>query len=189
MSSEIRDSNNSSSADSTKATESPKNIVYETFNSPPPSANILPEGSGQNTAGAIGRQEIPSLVEAIKTVRWQDFKQVHMYPCTKDSLLVGIAGAFGMGGVRTIFGASIPKAANWAVGTFAIAAVASYEICQAKRNIEKVQIKKVVEVMDLKKAEKQAALEARRQERRKLKEEEDARKETAAKSWWRVKFW
>lgn len=91
---------------------SPK--IYEVFNapsSPPPSApsqsgpisaNALPEGSGQNTAGA--NQEAPTLATAIKTVRIQDFKQVHMYPCVRESLLMGIGGAFGVGGVRALWG-------------------------------------------------------------------------------------
>lgn len=77
---------------------------YETFNHQVPSVNLLPEGSGQNTAGAIGRHEVPGLADAIKTVRWQDFQQVHKYPCAKDSLLTGIASAFGIGGLRAVFG-------------------------------------------------------------------------------------
>src|SRR4051812_11498015 len=63
------------------SSSSPK--VYEVFNAPPASANALPEGSGQNTAG--GQKEAPTLASAIKTVRVQDFKQVHMYPCVRES--------------------------------------------------------------------------------------------------------
>lgn len=79
---------------------SPK--VYEVFNKPPPSANALPEGSGQNTAGR--HEKPPTLADAIKTVRLGDFKQVHTYPCVRESLLLGIGGAFGMGGVRALWG-------------------------------------------------------------------------------------
>jgi cytochrome c oxidase assembly protein subunit 20 len=81
---------------------SPK--VYEVFHSdaPPASANALPEGSGQNTAGS--KKEVPSLSEAIKTVRLEDFKQVHMYPCVRESLLMGIGGGFGIGGLRALLG-------------------------------------------------------------------------------------
>ncbi|TQS37394.1 hypothetical protein Golomagni_02134 [Golovinomyces magnicellulatus] len=197
MASDAQNNNINSKIDSTANGESmdksrSSTKTFETFNStPPPSANILPEGSGQNTAGAVGRHEVPSLFEAIRTVRLQDFQQVYMYPCAKDGLLVGIGSAFGIGGIRAVFGAPIPKAANWAVGTFAVAAIASYEICQAKRSYEKTQIKKVVEIMDKKKEEKyakQAALEAKRLERRKLKELEDEKKEKS-KSWGNWKFW
>jgi len=76
--------------------------IYELFNPPPPSVNALPDGSGQNTAGS--RQEAPTLTAAVKTVRWQDFKQVHMYPCVRESLLLGIAGGFSVGGVRALLG-------------------------------------------------------------------------------------
>ena len=82
--------------------------TYEVFHTnstpplPPRSANALPEGSGRNTAGS--HEKIPSLTEAVKTVRWQDFQQVHMYPCVRESLLFGIGGGFGIGGVRALWG-------------------------------------------------------------------------------------
>lgn len=87
------------------ATEPPEHVkspkVYEVFNAPA-NANALPEGSGQNTAG--GRPENPSLTEGIKTVRIEDFKQVHQYPCVRESLLTGIGGGFGMGAIRAVWG-------------------------------------------------------------------------------------
>ncbi|KAL2072030.1 hypothetical protein VTL71DRAFT_11373 [Oculimacula yallundae] len=161
---------------------SPK--VYEVFNAPP-SANALPDGSGQNTAGS--GKEAPTLASAIKTVRIQDFKQVHMYPCVRESLLMGIGGAFGMGGVRALWGAPIPKAANWAVGTFVFASFANYEFCLYRRRIEKQHMQRAVEIIDRKKGEKEAAAKAKREERRRLKEEDDRRKEEEAKKgWWKV---
>ncbi len=80
--------------------QSPK--IYEVFNGPPKSANALPEGSGLNTAGA--HAEVPTLSEAVKTVHLGDFQQVHMYPCVRESLLNGIGGGFGIGGLRYLFG-------------------------------------------------------------------------------------
>jgi len=76
--------------------------VYEVFHSPPQNANALPEGSGQNTAG--GRGKAPALTDAIKTVKLEDFKKVHMYPCVRESLLMGIGGGFGIGGIRALWG-------------------------------------------------------------------------------------
>lgn len=89
------------------ATEPPEHVktpnkVYEVFSAPPANANALPDGSGQNTAG--GREKNLGLTDAIKTVRIEDFKQVHMYPCVRESLLTGIAGGFGMGGIRALWG-------------------------------------------------------------------------------------
>lgn len=88
------------------ATEPPEHVktpnkIYEVFESTP-SANALPEGSGQNTAGT--REPVPTLGDAIKTVRLGDFKQVYMYPCVRESLLMGIGGGFAMGGVRALWG-------------------------------------------------------------------------------------
>jgi cytochrome c oxidase assembly protein subunit 20 len=77
------------------------------FNSPPRNANALPEGSGQNTAG--GRQQAPALTDAIKTVKLEDFKKVHMYPCVRESLLMGIGGGFGIGGIRALWGGMLPS--------------------------------------------------------------------------------
>jgi cytochrome c oxidase assembly protein subunit 20 len=106
MAGDTRDSSNSPRGPPPGATEPPEHVktpnkVYEVFNAPP-SANALPEGSGQNTAGA--HKEPPTLTDAIKTVHIQDFKQVYMYPCVRESLLMGIGGGFGMGGVRALWG-------------------------------------------------------------------------------------
>lgn len=92
--------------------KSPK--IYEIFNGPPKSANALPEGSGLNTAGS--HTEVPTLAEAVKTVRLEDFKQVHMYPCVRESLLNGIGGGFGIGGLRYLFGGKITN--FWVVNCF-----------------------------------------------------------------------
>ncbi|RDL32669.1 Cytochrome c oxidase protein 20, mitochondrial [Venustampulla echinocandica] len=160
--------------------------IYEVFTGPPPNANALPQGSGQNTAG--GHAKMPTLSEGIKTVRLEDFKQMYMYPCVRESLLMGIGGGFGMGGIRALWGARIPKAANWAVGTFIFAAFANYEFCQYRRMIEKAHMKRAVEIIDRKKAEKEAAAQAKREERRRLKEEADNKaEESGNKSRWR--FW
>lgn len=89
------------------ATEPPDHVkipnkVYEVFHSQPQSANTLPEGSGQNTAG--GRERPPAITDAVKTIKLEDFKKVHMYPCVRESLLMGIGSGFGIGGIRALWG-------------------------------------------------------------------------------------
>lgn len=146
-----------------------------------------------------------------------------MYPCVRESLLTGIGGAFGVGGLRAVLGgelaalflimrdylgtevlrrawiggegracddhanrtfaAPIPKAANWAVGTFMLAGLASFEFCQYKRQMEKAHMKRAVEIIDKKKAKQEAQMK----ERRILREEMDKKAEAAKKSSW--KFW
>jgi hypothetical protein len=84
--------------------------------------------------------------------------------------------------------APIPKAANWAVGTFVFVAFANHEFCQYRRFLEKSHMKRAVEIIDRKKAVKEAEAKQKREERRRRKEEADkAAEEAAKKSSW--KFW
>lgn len=110
MADDTRDTNPTPRGPPPGATSPPDHVktpnkVYEVFHTPPENANALPEGSGQNTAGS--HKETPTLGAAIKTVRWQDFTQVHMYPCARESFLTGIGGGFAMGGIRAIFGGAL----------------------------------------------------------------------------------
>lgn len=52
--------------------------------------------------------------------------------------------------------------------------------------LERLHMKRAVEIIDRKKAEKEAAAKAKRDERRRLKEEEDKLAEAKKSSW---KFW
>ena len=76
---------------------------FEVFHS----ANALPPGSGLNTAGSKLNNSNPTFFDALKTVRMQDFTQVHMYPCVRESLLMGIGAGFGVGGVRGVLGGEL----------------------------------------------------------------------------------
>ncbi len=73
-----------------------------------------------------------------------------------------------------------------------LAAVANYEYCIYKRSLEKAGMKRAVDILDRKKAEKEAreaAAKVKREERRRVKEEEDKRAEEAAAKRWSWKFW
>jgi len=110
-----------------------------------------------------------------------------MYPCVRDSLLTGIGAGFGIGGLRALLDAKIPKASNWAAFSFVFFSFTSYEYCLYKRSLEKAHVKRAVEIIDRKKAEKEAQAQAARVERRRLKEEEDKRiEEEKKKRWWKV---
>ncbi|KZF24566.1 hypothetical protein L228DRAFT_237483 [Xylona heveae TC161] len=163
--------------------------VYETFNLPPESANILPGGS-VNTAG--GTSPEAGFMEAAKTIQISDFQNVHKQPCVRDSLLTGIASGFGLGGVRAVLGAPLPKASNWAVGTFCVMSFAAYEYCQIKRHMELEGMKRAVEIIDKKKVDREQKMEEARLARRKAKEEADQQAEEHAKSkggWGSWKGW
>ena len=81
-----------------KPTHSSK--TYASF-TPPENANALPGGS-LNTAG--GRTPNVGIAEIAKSITLEDLQTVHTKPCVRDSLLMGILGGFGIGGVRAILG-------------------------------------------------------------------------------------
>ena len=68
---------------------------------PPDNANALP-GGNLNTAG--GKVKDANVADALKTVKLEDFKEVHKKPCVRDALLPGIGVGFAVGGIRAIMG-------------------------------------------------------------------------------------
>lgn len=112
MAGDTRDSNSSPPPRGPRAgaIEPPEHVktpnkIYEVFSGPgPANANALPDGSGRNTAGET--KEV-NLTAAVKTIHLQDFKQVHLYPCVRESLLFAIGGGFAVGGVRALWGGEL----------------------------------------------------------------------------------
>lgn len=57
---------------------------------------------------------------------------------------------------------SVLRCSNWAVGAFCFGSFAMYEFCQRQRSLEREGVKRAVEVVERKRAEKKAAaMEAR----------------------------
>lgn len=71
----------------------------------PPNANALPAGAGKNTAG--GKVPEAGIIDALKSIKPNEIKEVHKRPCVRDALLTGIGGGFGIGGVRAIWGGKL----------------------------------------------------------------------------------
>lgn len=96
---------------SKSSTESPRNSetigptgrLYDTFDYPATTENrnSLP---GANPDALIGKRPEPGIVDALKTIKLQDFKEVHKKPCTREGFLTGIGAAFATGGVKAILG-------------------------------------------------------------------------------------
>lgn len=120
MAADTRDPDSSSSQPypSTPATQDHNLKTYERFGTSPPSsyasnggevveaarplnANLL-SGGTMNTAGGNIRET--SILEAAKTIKLGDFKDLHKKPCVRDSFLVGIGAGFGVGGLRAVIG-------------------------------------------------------------------------------------
>ncbi|KAL2056323.1 hypothetical protein ABVK25_003346 [Lepraria finkii] len=135
----------------------------------PPNANALPQSSGLNTAG--GKAKEAGVFDALRSIKPSEFKEVHKKPCVRDALLTGIGGGFGIGCVRAIWGATVWSSCNWAVGSFVFGSFLMYEFCQRRRLLEKAGMKRAVEVIDRKQAEKQKKAEEFRVAKRKAQEE------------------
>ena len=158
----------------------------------PESANMLPGGSA-NTAG--GHIKDFTVLDAARAIRFSEFRELHRRPCVRDALMLGITSGAAAGGVTAIWGKPIPKAANWAVGSFCAMSFAAYQICLTRRQYEKQGMQRAVEIIDKKKELRQAKLEEARKLRRLAKEEdekrqeEERRKAEEKKKWWGMKFW
>ncbi|KIH93911.1 hypothetical protein SPBR_06214 [Sporothrix brasiliensis 5110] len=169
------------------------------FDKPPTSEELRPSSQTQAESAQSAPQPSPapappvkqtaSVSDAVKTIKASDFLTVYQIPCAREGFLTGIGGGAVVGGLRFVLGASIPKAANWAVGAFAVGGIVAFEVCQGARRAEAAKMKRVVEVYDRKQAElrrreadkARAAAAAARAETLRLEEE------AKAKRWY--KFW
>ncbi|KAI0886745.1 uncharacterized protein GGS22DRAFT_117194 [Annulohypoxylon maeteangense] len=152
--------------------------TYETF--------PHPERHSGAKAGAEGAAEEkptskPSVQDAFQSIKSDDFFSLHKIPCARQGLMTGIGAGAVVGAGRYITGGRIPKAANWAFGTFFISSIIQWEYCRAQRAKEYASVARMVEIMS-QKASERAAKEA---EAARLKQEKE-RQELAKKSWYKL---
>ncbi|KAK4099130.1 cytochrome oxidase biogenesis protein, Cox20 subunit [Parathielavia hyrcaniae] len=164
--------------------------VQQTNPAPPSTSQspnqLPPEVQQSQQPGSQPRPRQPTLTEVAQTIKPSDFLTFHQAPCSRTGLLTGIGAGAAVGAVRWIMGLPIPRAANWAVGTGALAAMGQYEYCQFRRRQEREKVKRVVEVYAAKQAqEKREKEEAGRRERERIAKEEEERGRRR-ESWWRV---
>ncbi len=70
----------------------------------PENANLIPGGT-TNTAG--GQPKEFGIVDAAKTIKLQEFREIHKKPCVRHALLTGIGSGFALGGVTAIIGSTV----------------------------------------------------------------------------------
>ncbi|PSN62479.1 hypothetical protein BS50DRAFT_603193 [Corynespora cassiicola Philippines] len=158
-------------------------------------ANIMPGGTA-HTAGGEKFGNEPSYVEVVKSLGPQYYLNFHKRPCVRDSQLTGIAAGFVGGSLGAIIRKPAWLCSNYAVLTWLGVSCASYQYCQYFRSKEKDGIKQAKELMEVKRANVEAKREARRRarEEQERQEEERRQEEQRRKSWgyWvskNVKFW
>ncbi|KAG2230995.1 hypothetical protein INT48_002774 [Thamnidium elegans] len=93
-------------------------------------------------------QDSPKFVDALKTVKLEDFKEVNRIPCARNALLYGIATGVTVGALRFIRKRSIPTSANWAVASFIGVSAISFEACQMDRKQKIEKMKLIVKATD-----------------------------------------
>ena len=91
--------------DPTMAADTREDTIKKT---PTPSASSSkenkpdPDAAANATVLATGKDV--GVVDVLKTIKLSELKEVHKKPCVRDSLLTGIGGGFGIGGIRAIWG-------------------------------------------------------------------------------------
>ncbi|KAI8068325.1 hypothetical protein BC940DRAFT_299707 [Gongronella butleri] len=81
-------------------------------------------------------------MEALKSVKVEEFKDIGKIPCARTSLLYGMGAAFGIAAIRFITKRNVKSASNWAVGAFCGVSAINFELCQMdrKQKIERLQL-------------------------------------------------
>ncbi|KAL2110332.1 hypothetical protein VUR80DRAFT_1337 [Thermomyces stellatus] len=161
-------------------------LVGRPLDQPSPDQKPADDGSKPQLSSDDFQRNFPeaggaSLAEAVKSIKPEDFLEVHKSACGRQGLMTGIVAGAVVGGLRFVWRGAPLKAANWAVGGFVVGATAGFERCHYLRRLERISMKRIVEVHQSEVAEKK---------RRKEAEEEEARKraaEAAARPWY--KFW
>ncbi|OJJ51409.1 hypothetical protein ASPZODRAFT_12235 [Penicilliopsis zonata CBS 506.65] len=164
--------------------EFPKSQVgklWDAFGSPEQPANVLP-GARYDSTGRKSEEEKPSIKDALKGLSFGNVTSFYKVPCARESLMLAIGVAFGIGGTRTILGGlrRLESACNWAVGSGLATATTSYYFCQRRRQQELSGMKEAVDLMrdiklkrqrekDQKKAEEEAAAARLAEEERRRK--------------------
>ncbi|CEG83106.1 hypothetical protein RMATCC62417_17078 [Rhizopus microsporus] len=100
------------------------------------------------------QQDSPSFVDALKTIKLEDFKDINKIPCSRNALLYGMAAGVAMGAVRFMSKRMIPTSANWAVGTFCGVSAISFEMCQMDRRQKLEKLRMIVKATDSERNEK-----------------------------------
>ncbi|KAG1057238.1 hypothetical protein G6F46_008826 [Rhizopus delemar] len=100
------------------------------------------------------QQDSPSFVDALKTIKLEDFKEVNKIPCSRNALLYGMAAGVTIGAIRFMSKRIVSTSANWAVGTFCGVSAVSFEMCQMERKQKLEKLRMIVKATDSQRNEK-----------------------------------
>ncbi|OSS52430.1 hypothetical protein B5807_03068 [Epicoccum nigrum] len=159
-------------------------------------ANSMPGGTAHTAGGEKVDSDGPSYIDAVRSLGPEYYMNFHKRPCVRDSQLQGLAAGFAGGSLAAIIGKPVLIASNWAVATWCGVSVVSYQVCQYYRSKEKAGIKQAQELMEKKRANIEAKKEARRRQKEEFERLEELKRleEERRKSWsyWyqkNLRFW
>lgn len=78
--------------------------LWDAFGNPEDQANVLP-GTVSNNKGKDSKDV--TVTDAMKSLSTKDLTSFYKAPCARDSLMLGIGAAFGVGGIRGVLGGTI----------------------------------------------------------------------------------
>ncbi|KAG9303963.1 hypothetical protein G9A89_005873 [Geosiphon pyriformis] len=84
-------------------------------------------------------------VKTLKSLNYEDFKNIGKIPCARQSFLYGIMAGAVVGGIRYFYKGNVSSASNWAVGSFLLSSIGIWETCRLKKRREYTQFKTIVE--------------------------------------------
>ncbi|KAI4627300.1 uncharacterized protein J4E87_003863 [Alternaria ethzedia] len=132
-------------------------------------ANTMPGGTAHTAGGEKTSDGGPTYIDAVRSLGPEYYLNFHKRPCVRDSQLQGLAAGFAGGSLAAIIGKPVITSSNWAVATWCGVSVVSYQVCQYYRSKEKAGIKQAQELME----KKRASIEAKKEARRRAREEQD----------------
>ncbi|KAF2685904.1 hypothetical protein K458DRAFT_300170 [Lentithecium fluviatile CBS 122367] len=159
-------------------------------------ANVMPGGTAHTAGGERVGAEGPSYIDVVRNLPADYYLTFYKRPCVRDSQLTGIGAGFVGGSIAAIMRKPVLICSNYAVAAWCAAGCIHYQICQHYRSREKDGMRQARELME----KKRATIEARKEARRKAREEqlrleEEQRREEARRKTWsywidkNVRFW
>ncbi|KAI8987163.1 hypothetical protein BDB01DRAFT_784834 [Pilobolus umbonatus] len=92
----------------------------------------------------------PKFVDALKTVKLEDFKEINRIPCARNALLYGMGAGVAVGLLRFVTKRTVSTSANWAVASFCGVSAVSFEACHLERKNKLEKLRLIVKETDSK---------------------------------------
>ncbi|KAI9341261.1 hypothetical protein DFJ73DRAFT_843894 [Zopfochytrium polystomum] len=113
--------------------------------SPSPTASLSAPTPADQGMTPFDPSKKPTYADAIKSLKLKDLapENVARLPCARNALLYGIGTGLGIGTARFLATRRPRTSGNWAILSFAVTAVASWEVCRLQRRVVQEEMIKI----------------------------------------------